>query len=213
MIAEQDGLKPPREIALPTPTHYYTPSWSPDSKKLLYTDTNLKVWVVDVESGKAKTVGSDPWMVPRRTINPVWSPDSKWVAYAAHLDSLYRAIFVSNVETGETKQVTDGLADAMWPAWDASGKYLWFLASTDYGLLSQWLDMTSYDREETFGLYLAVLKKGEPSPLLPESDEDSGISTGRPPAPVGAAAAAPRPRLQEAPADQPAAERAAARSR
>ena len=115
-------------------------------------------------------------MVPQRTLNPMWSPDSKWVAYASRLKSLYHAIFVSNVETGETKQVTDGLADAMCPAWDASGKYLWFLASTDFGLRSQWLDMTSYDHEETFGLYLAVLKKGEPSPLLPESDEDTGVS-------------------------------------
>ena len=185
VIAEQDGLKPPREIALPSPTHFYTAAWSPDSKKILYTDTHLRVWVVDVESGKAKTVGNDPWLVPRRTINPVWSPDSKWVAYSAHLDSLYRAIFVSNVDTGETKRVTDGLADAMWPAWDASGKYLWFLASTDYGLLSQWLDMTSYDRNETFGLYVAVLKKGEPSPLLPESDEDAGIGSGRPSPPAG----------------------------
>ena len=68
----------------------------------------------------------------------------------------------------------------MWPAWDASGKYLWFLASTDFGLRSQWLDMTSYDREETFGLYFAVLKKGEPSPLLPESDEDPGVGSAAP---------------------------------
>jgi tricorn protease len=205
VIAEQDGLKPPREIALLSPTHFYTASWSPDSKKLLYTDTNLRVWVVDVESGKARTVGNDPWLVPRRTINPVWSPDSKWVAYSAHLDSLYRAIFVSNVDTGETKQVTDGLADAMWPAWDASGKYLWFLASTNYGLLSQWLDMTSYDREETFGLYVAVLKKGEPSPLLPESDEDAGIAAGRPSAPAGGRPA--EAAAEGAAADQPAAER------
>ena len=58
--------------------------------------------------------------------------------------SLYHAIFVANVETGESKQITDALADAVWPAWDASGKYLWFLASTDFGLGSQWLDMTSY---------------------------------------------------------------------
>jgi tricorn protease len=208
VIAEQDGLKPPRELALPTPSHFYTASWSPDSKKLLYTDTNLKVWVLDTETGKAKAVGADPWMVPRRTVNPVWSPDSKWVAYSAHLDSLYRAIFVSNVETGETKRVTDGLADAMWPAWDASGKYLWFLASTDYGLLSQWLDMTSYDRTENFGLYVAVLKKGEPSPLLPESDEDAGIGSGRPAAPGGTGG-----RAADAPAegtpDQPPPERRA----
>jgi tricorn protease len=180
IIETQDGLTPPREIALPNPTHYYTPSWSPDSKKLLYTDTNLKVWVLDVATGQTKVVGSDPWMVPQRTLNPVWSPDSKWVAYASRLKSLYHAIFVSNVETGETKQITDGLADAVWPAWDASGKYLWFLASTDFGLRSQWLDMTSYDREENFGLYFAVLKKGESSPLLPESDEDSGVGSAAP---------------------------------
>ncbi|MFY9554808.1 MAG: PDZ domain-containing protein [Blastocatellia bacterium] len=180
VIESQDGLATPREIALDHPTHYYTPAWSPDSKKILFTDTNLKVWVLDVATGQAKIVGNDPWMVPQRTLNPVWSPDSKWVAYSSRLKSMYHAIFASNVETGESKQITDGLADAVWPAWDASGKYLWFLASTDFGLRSQWLDMTSYDHDVNFGLYLAVLKKGDPSPLLPESDEDRGVGTGRP---------------------------------
>ncbi len=177
VIEAQDGLSPPRVVALDHPKHYYTPSWSPDSKKIVYTDTDLKVWVMDVASGKAKVIGQDPWMVPERTLDPAWSPDSKWVAYASRLNTLYRAIVVANVETGETHQVTDGLADAMHPVWDASGKYLWFLASTDFGLGSQWLDMTSYDHDENFGLYLAVLKKGEPSPLLPESDEDTGIAS------------------------------------
>jgi tricorn protease len=221
VIEAQDGLTPPREIALVNPTHYYMPAWSPDSKKVVYTDTNLKVWVLDVESGKAKIVGQDPWMVPQRTLNPAWSPDSKWVAYSSRLKSLYRAIFVANVETGETRQITDGLSDAMFPIWDAGGKYLWFFASTDFGLRSQWLDMTSYDREETFGLYLAVLKQGEPSPLLPESDEDTGVSSAPLPAPgggggrpggrgtrggpeSGAAAAAPAEPTQ---AEQPAAPR------
>ncbi|MBV9442997.1 MAG: PDZ domain-containing protein, partial [Acidobacteriaceae bacterium] len=143
-----------------------------DSKKLLYTDTNLKVWLLDVASGSTKIVGEDPWMVPARTLNPVWSPDSKYVAYASRLRSLYHAIFISNVETGETKQITDGLADSVWPVWDASGKYLWYLASTDLGLKSQWLDMTSYDHDEHFSLYLSVLSKADPSPLLPESDDE-----------------------------------------
>jgi tricorn protease len=192
ILESQDGITPPRAINLPNPSHYYTPSWSPDSKKLLYTDTNLKVWVLDIASGQAKVVGQDPWMVPTRTLNPTWSPDSKWVAYSSRLQSLYHAIFISNVETGQSKQITDGLADSVWPVWDASGKYLWFFASTDFGLKSQWLDMTSYDHDENFGLYLAVLQKSENSPLLPESDEDAGLSasnqqqqrrgTGTPPA-------------------------------
>lgn len=193
-IQEQDGLKPPREITLEKPTHYYTVSWSPDSKKLLFSDTNLNVWVLDVASGAAKKVGNDPWMVPQRTLNPTWSPDSKWVAYASRLRSLFHAIFVSNVETGEVKQVTDGLSDAVWPVWDANGKYLWFLASTDFGLRSQWLDMTSYDHQTNYGLYMAVLNKADASPLLPESDEDKGVPA------AGARPATPSP---DSPGDGP----------
>ena len=164
-IEAQDGLTPPREIALPKPTHYYTPSWSPDSKKLLYTDTNLNVWVLDVATGQAKVVGNDPWMVPQRTLNPDVEPrlEVGRVRRAA-CNSLYHAIFVSNVETGETKQITDGLADAMWPAWDASGKYLWFLASTDFGLRSQWLDMTSYDRDGDVRAVLRGPEEGRADP-------------------------------------------------
>ena len=177
VIESPDGLSAPREIAFEKAAFYYTPAWSPDSKKLLYTDTNLNVWVMDVTTGRATIVGNDPWMVPERTLAPSWSPDSKWIAFASRLNTLYRAIIVSNVETGEKKQITDGLADAMYPVWDASGKYLWFLASTDFGLASQWLDMTSYGREPTFALYLAVLNKTDASPLLPESDEDPGVGT------------------------------------
>ncbi len=177
VIESQDGLGQPREIGFQKSQFYYTPVWSPDSKKLMYTDTNLNVWVMDIATGATKIVGNDPWMVPQRTLFPTWSPDSKYVAFASRLNTLYRAIVVANVETGEKHQITDGLADAMYPVWDASGKYLWFLASTDFGLASQWLDMTSYGREETFSLYLAVLKKTDPSPLLPESDEDPGVGT------------------------------------
>ncbi len=205
VIESQDGIAAPREIPIRNAKHYYTPSWSPDSKKLLFTDTDFNVWVMDIASGQSRLLGNDPWAVPSRTLNPTWSPDSKWVAYASRLNTLYRAIFVANVETGEKKQVTDGLADAMFPVWDPNGKYLWFLASTDFGLRSQWLDMTSYDREENFGLYLAILKKGEPSPLLPESDEDKGAPIE---APRAAASGSPAP--DATPSPSPAAERASA---
>jgi tricorn protease len=173
-IESADGLAPPREISLPNHKHYYTPAWSPDGKRILYTDTDLKLWVLDVATGQGKVVGEDPWMVPARTMNPEWSPDSKWIAYVRHLNSLYKQVVAVNVETGESKPVTDGLSDASWPAWDASGKYLWFLASTDYGLRSQWLDMTNYPIEETFGLYFAILSKSDSTPLMPESDEETG---------------------------------------
>ncbi len=193
-IEAQDGLTPARAIALPNTKHYYTPSWSPDGKKILYTDTDLKLWVLDVATGQGKIVGEDPWMVPTRTMNPVWSPDSKWIAYAKHLNTLYKVIVAVNLETGKTQQVTDGLADAISPAFDASGRYLWFFASTDFGLKSQWLDMTNYDHEENFGLYFAILNKSDASPLRPESDEETGA-----PAPATAETAGAAPTAAAAP--------------
>src|SRR5260370_31298154 len=48
--------------------------------------------------------------------------------------------------------------------------------------------MTSYDHDENFGLYFAVLKKSDASPLLPESDEDRGVGTGRRSLPPGVCA-------------------------
>ena len=177
VIASQDGTSK-REIALPEPSHYYTPEWSPDNRRILFHDTGLRLWVVDVASGKSTLVDTDPFMMPDRSLAPRFSPDGRWIAYSRRLPSMFRAIFVYDVESGRKSQLTDGLADATSPAWDASGKYLWFLASTNFGLNSGWLDMGSYDRPITSALYLAVLKKGEPSPLLPESDEEAAVAAG-----------------------------------
>ena len=175
-IESQDGLTPPREIKVPSKGHFYTAAWSPDGKRIMFHDTDLKLWVVDVATGQAKVVGNDPWMVPTRTMNPAWSPDGKWIAYAKHLNSLYKAIQVVNVETGVSKQVTDGLADAMSPAWDASGKYLWFLASTDFALKSQWLDMSNLDHTENFAVRRDASEDG--SVAVPGGERRGGTGTG-----------------------------------
>ena len=185
ILASQDGGTK-RAISLPEPSHYYTPEWSPDAKRILFHDTHLRLWVVDIASGKATHVDTDPFMIPTRSLAPRFSPDGRWIAYAKRLPTMFRAIFAYNVETGAKIQMTDGLADAQSPAWDASGKYLWFLASTNFGPSSGWLDMTSYDHPVTSALYLTVLKKGEASPLLPESDEEREASANPSPVPLRA---------------------------
>lgn len=173
VIAPQDGLGEKRVIEIPDPKFYYTPAWSPDSKMIFFTDTDLRLWLVDVAAGSVKLVDTDQWMVPTRSVDPVWSPDSRWIAYAKRLDNLMHAIFVYSVEDGRIRQITDGFSDATSPAWDASGKYLYFLASTNFGLNTGWLDMMSYERPSTRGVYLAILKQGEPSPLLPEKGDEA----------------------------------------
>ena len=172
-IAPQEGLVAPREIALPEPSRPYAPAWSPDGRRIAYQDSRFRIWIVDVPTGKSTLADADQHFNAERSIVPAWSPDGRWLAYAKHLPSLMRVIYVFDTQTGEKKQITDGLADATMPTWDASGKYLWFFASTTIGLNSSLLDMSAYDRPVTKGLYLMVLAKSEPSPLLPESDDES----------------------------------------
>ena len=184
IIAPQDGLGERRTIRLPEPSFQYTPAWSPDSKKILFTDTGLRLWVVDVETGRVTHADTDTYMAPARTMSPAWSPDSRWIAYSKRMPNQFHAVYVYDVREGRSHRITDGLSDAMSPAWDASGKYLYFLASTNYGLNTGWLDMTSYERPVTRAVYLAVLSRSEASPLAPESDEEG--------APADSAARSPR---------------------
>lgn len=177
MIGSQDGLTSPRAIPLAGMSFPYGPSWSPDSKKLVFFDVGLQIWVVDIASGAVKKHVGDHYMVPQRSVDPVWSPDSRWIAFARRLPSLYRAIFLLDTQTGTEHQVTDGLADALSPAWDASGKYLWFLASTNLALRSQWLDMTNYERPRVNSLYVTILRDGEPTPFTPLSDDETEPAT------------------------------------
>jgi tricorn protease len=177
MIGDQEGLGKPKAISLPNKSFYFKPEWAPDGKNIAFTDTDYNLWIVNVTTGTAKIADTERFAHPNRSLNPVWSPDSKWVAYARLLDNQFKAIFAYQIESGKKIQVTDGLADAISPVWDANGEYLYFLASTNFGLNSGWLDMSSYERPITRSLYLAVLNKSGKSPLLPESDEEKPKET------------------------------------
>ena len=175
VITDQKGLETPRVISLPNPTFYLQLSWSPDSKKLVLEDAGWNLWMVDVETGKALLIDTDRTASYERSLLPVWSPDSRWIAYSKQLPNLFRAIMVYSVNENKSYQVTDGFSDAVSPAWDKSGKYIFFLASTDIGLNTGWLDLSSLERPIRRNIYFAVLAKDIPSPLLPESDDESII--------------------------------------
>jgi len=176
MVADQSGLQSAKAYDIPNKKFYYYPVWSPDNKHIAFTDTDYNLWVIDLATGKLNKVATDRLAHPNRTLKPVWSPDSKWIAYVQIMKNQFKSIMLYNLETGKNTQLTDGLSDVIDPQWDESGKYLYFLASTDYGLSSGWLDMSSYNYPVTRALYIAVLSKETANPFEPKSDEEMAKS-------------------------------------
>ena len=160
-------------VKLPNPTFYFKPDWSPDGKHIAYTDTNFVIWILNIETKKITKVDADGYAHPNRTMNPKWSPDSDWIAYSKQNNNNFKSIFAYQISTKKIVQITDPIADAITPVWDANGKYIYTLASTDYGLQTGWLDMSSYDPNVSRALYAIVLNSKDNAPVLPNTDEET----------------------------------------
>jgi len=171
VLADQMGAVQKR-YDIPAHTFYYQPDWAPDGSALAFTDTDYNIWTVSTSTGLAKKIDTDRYAHPNRTFNPTWSPDSRYLAYTKQQDSHFKSVFIHDTQDGTTHHVTQGLADMISPIFDQSGKYLYYLVSTDYGLTSGWLDMSSYDPSVTRSLFLTVLQEDGTSPLLPSSDDE-----------------------------------------
>jgi tricorn protease len=153
------------------PGFYSSSRFSPDSKKIALVDSLARLWYVDLASKKQVQVDQDTYQMRAGDIAGAWSPDSKWLAYSKVLPNELSAIHLYSLTDSKTRQVTDGMSDALNPVFDKDGKYLYFTASTNSGE-SLGLDIHAVERTATSSIYLAVLDKTQPSPFAPESDEE-----------------------------------------
>ncbi len=77
-IQKQDGSEAAIQITENSSNYKYNPIWSPDSKKLLWSDRMQRLQYVDIESKEITVVDE----TPDGEIRPYnWSPDSKWITY------------------------------------------------------------------------------------------------------------------------------------
>jgi len=139
---------------------------------LLYADKRLNLWYVDAEKGTPVKVTTDRYDDPTSGFAETWSPDSKWLTYAKLLENHQRAVFVDSVDSGKESQVTDGISDARYPVFDKGGKSLFFAVSNRRGTLRGLAGCVQLPTPVLRSVYAAVLKKGDPSPVEPQSDEE-----------------------------------------
>ncbi|HVS65473.1 MAG TPA: PDZ domain-containing protein [Thermoanaerobaculia bacterium] len=172
-LASQDGRGEARVIEVEGHGFYSDPVWSPDGEWISYADNSQSLYLLEVASGKSRLVSSEPHFRPGQlTPAHAWSLDSRWLAYTRDTRAYISQVWVYDTVNGFSTAVTDGLSDSSEPVFDRSGKYLYFLASTDAGPVKHWFAMSNADVERTSNVYLAVLAADEPSPLEAQSDEE-----------------------------------------
>ena len=179
VLRDQEAKEEPVYISLGNTAFYYQPTWSPDSKKLFYNDAHLNLYYVDIDSKKITLVDDDKLSsTTGRTSNhfqPSWSYDSNWIAYVKSLSNGVRTLFMYNLETHKSTQITDGMSAISQPTFSRDNKYLFFTASTNTGLTNSGLHMTAYEKNVSYNVYAFILSTETPTLFKNESDEEKVV--------------------------------------
>lgn len=136
--------------------------WSPDSRKIEYTDRKNRLRLLDVESKKVTTLIEDNVSAPRGV---VFSPDSKWLAYSRVAKNKFTIVYLYNIAQGKEYAVTDKWYDSSSPVFSSDGKYLLFTSDRDFNPIygsKEW----NHVYGNSNGVYMALLSKETPSPFV-----------------------------------------------
>ncbi len=170
-ISSQTGAGEVKKFPLANDaTYYFNPVWSPDSKLIAFHDNKLQIWLLDTVTRKAKVI--DTAVQEDTDYDAAWSPDSKWIAYTQSIPNRFHALFLYSIASGKSTQITDGMSDVRFPAFDRGGKYLYFTESTNYGTSTSGLDMSSDEFDVTRSVYGLALAADTASPIAPQSEDE-----------------------------------------
>lgn len=171
-IASQDGISEKKDFPIGNSRLGWEPVWSPDGKYLAFNDDDVRIKVLNIESGKIETIDAGGANLERGNMGLTWSPDSKWLAYSKTSPNNFKRIYIWSVDSEKTRPVTNEMAHSESPVWDLDRKHLYFISSTDLALGSGWANTSSILAEPRYSAYLINLQKDEPSPFALRSDEE-----------------------------------------
>ncbi len=170
-VKQSDGRGETRRLTEDGDCYRYSPNWSPDSKKIVFTDKTGAAWMYDLESKTKKQVDVDPWA---SQLNVSWSHDSQWLTYVKQADDRggVTAVWIYEVSTGKKRRVTSGrFADSL-PTFDRKGAFIFFASSRSFAPMNEDLG-TTFIYTNTEVLVAMPLRADVKNPLLPKSDEET----------------------------------------
>ncbi|WP_306537156.1 hypothetical protein [Geobacter sp.] len=108
------------------------PSWSPDSKRLMYTeakDLALNIRIIDPDGGNPGTLTDNVYT----NAFPAWSPDGKRIVFVSSREGTRTEmargdIYVMNVDGSGTTNLTRNPDEDNYPAWSADGSTIYFVS-------------------------------------------------------------------------------------
>jgi tricorn protease len=166
-ISPQDGIGPEKQITTGYKGFKFLPVWSPDSKKIAWADKDLRLWYTPIDEMKPVQVDSSRYAEIQ---NYSWSRDSKWLAYDKNAENGYSVVHLYSLVDKKITAVTDSMTNSTAALFDPDGKYLYFLSDRDYNEVLGAIDF-EFSNPKTTRIYVATLRKDEPSPFPVLSDE------------------------------------------
>jgi tricorn protease len=141
--------------------------WAPDSKTLYFSTLKRELYRLDVESSVAKPLIVGEISGPRGF---TLSADGSWAAYTMSLGNDVSAIFLYDMASGKSYQVTDRWYDASSPIFSQDGKYLFFTSSRDFRSQYSRVEWNASYNVNDF-VFVLPLAKDTPDPTVLTSDE------------------------------------------
>jgi tricorn protease len=166
-IVPQDGSGAAKQLTRGADTYKFFPLWSPDSKKLLWSDKKLRLQFVDIDSGEVVPVAQ---ATASEIMDFHWSPDSQWIAYAQEEERKMQMIYLYSLADKSTVAATDGWFDSGEPTFSSDGKYLFFISDRTFSPTYGQTEF-NYSYRDMAKIYLLTLAKETKSPFEPKSDE------------------------------------------
>ena len=186
-IAAQDGSTPPEQVSTGGKAQRYSPSWSSDSKKILFGDKDGRVYVLTVATKQTQQIADARNGL---ILDYDWSPKGNFVAFSMGSKNGLNAMYIWNSANNTTTRVTPEIFNANSPAWDQSGNYLYFLSDHEFAPQISGAEF-NYATNRSTQVYALALRKDTKHPFPYESDEVA-IAEDKP-------AGAPAPKPTETP--------------
>ncbi len=179
LLLDPSGKQKPQALTAGHKVWKYPALWSPDSRKIAFSDKNQTLQIIDVQSRVITPVDHADL---REITDYSWSPDSRWLAYSRDAKNNLDSIWLYSLERKEKRQLLNSRYANSAPVFSQCGKYLYFASLRDFNWKFSDFEF-DYVYERGTRIYAVSLDKSAPNLFVDGNDVEEGKAAAPTPAP------------------------------